>query len=126
MQIYEKNGLHIQSDMEIRVVRESQKDVDLLIPLDNRTVNLYLGHTLTYISQRLQIPMVRSMLIRFSLLEGHNICTIHMLKNIDLNSSMVNFEMNFAVTEIRIEQKEFWAEVWLDEKRKHDDGGGLL
>jgi hypothetical protein len=42
--IYKKNSFIVDSDFDIRTVREEGEDIDLFLPIGNRTVNLYLNN----------------------------------------------------------------------------------
>jgi len=115
--IYMRNNFCIDCDFDIRVVREEGNDVDLFIPIDNRTLNLYLNRAPEYLHSRLQFPMVRNIIIRFSLSNENNIATLHFLKSIDLQSSLVNFEINYDNYIIDIKDKKNYVEVQLRNRK---------
>lgn len=104
---YYKNNLKINSDIEINVLNEMEKDVDLIINLDNRVVNLRLYDLPNYIINRIQLTEVKSILIRHSLIEGNNTATIHFLRVIDLNSSLMNFSVDYSKIYIEILNEDF-------------------
>lgn len=86
-------GLFIISDFEIRTLREDEEDIDFLIPLNNRPLNLIFCNMPDYLDKRFQFTgSVYGILIRISKFQS-NQATIHILKNIDLNSSFLNFEI---------------------------------
>jgi len=114
--IYKKGNFCLNSDFDIRVVREDGDDTDLFIPIKNRTVNLYLDDVPTYLNSRLQFLMVRSIIVRFCSKEDDNVCTIHLLRNIDLQSSHVNFEINYENHIIELTDKEYFIEMKIKEK----------
>lgn len=113
---YENGNLLLISDFEIRVLREENDDVDLFIPIDMRTLNLYIEGLPNYIKKRFQFSQVRSAIIRFSKKEGDEVCTIHLLNNIDLQSSIVNFEMDYSDYYIEFREKEYCNEMYLKKK----------
>ncbi len=110
MMIYEKNNLKINSDFEIRILREENDDIDILIPIDKRTINLYMNNLPQYVKSRFQFPAVKTIIIRSCKLKENNICTIHFLRNIDLHSSMVNFELDYNNKIIIISKKEGYVD----------------
>ncbi len=59
MIIYEKEKLIIKSDFEIRTLMEQNSDVDLFIPTNFRTLNLYLEDLPDYIDSRIQLTEVK-------------------------------------------------------------------
>ena len=105
--MFEKYGLHLESDFEIRLLREDENDVDIIIPIDNRTLNLSLDEMPRYISSRIQFPLIKNIIIRFSKLKDINTCTIHLLRSIDLQSSVTNFEINYAEQILMVKQMEY-------------------
>lgn len=115
--IYMRSNFCIDSDFDIRVVREEGTDIDLFIPIDNRTINLYLNNCPDYIHSRLQFPMVRNIIVRFSVSDENNIATIHFLKSIDLQSSLINFEIDYENHMIEIKDKKFFVEIHIDTKK---------
>ncbi len=118
--IFSKENFYIDSDFEIRIVREDENDVDLFIPIGNRTLNLYFGDTMDVLNSRMQFSIVRNLVLRFSMGLANNIATIHMLKNIDLHSSIVNFEINYSDHIIEIKDKEYFVEMSIKRKKAVD------
>ena len=74
---YNKNNLKIISEVELNILNEMENDVDLIINLDNRVVNISLEDAPNYIINRIQLTEVKSILIRHSLVDGNNTATIH-------------------------------------------------
>ncbi len=109
--LYKKGNICIDSDFDIRVVREEGSDIDLFIPTDNRTINLYMEDKPNYLCSRLQFPMVRNIILRFSKDQNNNICTVHFLRNIDLQSAVVNFELEYIGRVIKLIDREFYIEM---------------
>ena len=113
---YEKSGLIIQSDVEIRTIREENNDIDIILPLKNRTVNLYLDETPSYLKSRFQFLMIKNIIIRLSAIEKNNVSTIHFLRSIDLHSSVVNFEVDYSNHYFQVKNKEYLVEIYLKRK----------
>ncbi|AFS77573.1 hypothetical protein Curi_c04980 [Gottschalkia acidurici 9a] len=113
MNKYEKSNLVIHSDFEIRKLREENSDIDLLIPLDLRVVNLHINNMPEYISDRFQLIEVRNIIIRFTDDNKNNYCTIHFLKNIDLQSAIVNFTMDYKNHSIKIAKADYSVEMYI-------------
>ncbi|WZL74219.1 hypothetical protein QBE52_05630 [Clostridiaceae bacterium 35-E11] len=105
--IYTNGNFYMESDFEIRVVRDVGEDVDLLIPIENRTLNLYVDNLPVYLSKKIQFPMIQNILIRFCTLKNYSICTIHLLRSIDIHSSIVNFEMDYSNHFLHIQNEEY-------------------
>lgn len=102
MNKYENGEFVLYSDFEIRTLREDGNDVDLFIPLDLRVLNLSLDKMPSYIDDRFQFNEVRSIIIRISMDEGNNYCTIHLLRSVDLLSAIMNFSMDYKNSIIKI------------------------
>ncbi len=113
---YEKSGLIIESDMEMRTIREAGEDIDIIIPLNNRSVNLYLDDMPNYIKSRFQFSLIKNIIFRFCTIEESTLCTIHFLRNIDLHSSVVNFEVDYWNHYFEIKNKEYLVEIHTKKK----------
>ncbi|NLV77469.1 MAG: hypothetical protein GX023_10945 [Tissierellia bacterium] len=116
MIIYEKEKLIIKSDFEIRTLMEQNSDVDLFIPTNFRTLNLYLEDLPDYIDSRIQLTEVKNIVLRFSTEENNDYCTIHFLRNIDLQSSMLNFVINYKDHYIVLKDGEYNGEMHIKRK----------
>lgn len=114
--MYKKGMFIIDSDFDIRTIREEDCDIDLFLPIDNRTINLDLGNAPEYLYSRLQFPMVRNIIIRFSLSEKNNISTVHILRNIDIQSAIANFEIDYTKHYIEVKDREYFIEMRILEK----------
>ncbi|NLX61909.1 MAG: hypothetical protein GXZ06_05240 [Tissierellia bacterium] len=114
---YRKGNFLIQSDFEIRSFMEEGPDIDLIIPLEYRTLNLYIDGMPDYFDSRLQLLDIKNILIRFSTLKDNNLCTIHFLRNIDLKSAVMNFVFDYKEHFIKLKEEEYSAEMHI-EKRK--------
>ncbi|TCO70196.1 hypothetical protein [Marinisporobacter balticus] len=110
---YEKGNLYIEHDFEIKTIREEDNDMDILIPIENRTLNLYLEDGVPYLKPRLQFSMVRGIMIRFCTLKNHDHCTIHILRNMDIHAAIMNFEMDYKNHYIDLKKQEYCVEMRL-------------
>ncbi|HLR35609.1 MAG TPA: hypothetical protein VK071_09855 [Tissierellales bacterium] len=113
---YKSGNLLIISDFEIRLLKEEELDIDLLIPLNFRTLNLHIEGLPKYINRRIQFPRVRNIVIRFTKIKGNEFCTIHILNSIDFQSAIANFEVNYEKHCIRLEKKEYSVEMYIKKK----------
>lgn len=111
MNKYENGEFVLYSDFEIRTLREDGNDVDLFIPLDLRVLNLSLDKMPSYIDDRFQFNEVRSIIIRISMDEGNNYCTIHLLRSVDLLSAIMNFSMDYKNSIIKILRNEYSVDM---------------
>jgi len=109
--IYERSNLKIISDFKVREIQKDEYNIDLIIPIDNRCVNMYLNNAPKYIVSRMQFPSVKSILIRFCNIEDNNICTIHFLSDRGIHSTLANFEMDYSETYIEISDSEFFIDI---------------
>lgn len=100
-------GFNLMSDFDIGVLREDEEDIDLIIPLDYRTLDLYFEDMPSYINNRIQCSMIKNIVIRLSKMSTNFLCTIHFLRNIDLHSSVINFEIEYKNKRIEIEDLEY-------------------
>ena len=114
--IYNKDNICIKSDFNIRTIREEDNDIDIIIPINNRTLNLYIKDMPSYISSRFQFQMIKNIIIRFNKSENNNICTVHLLRNIDLQSAVMNFEMDYNEKIIYIEDKEYYIDMKIGDR----------
>ena len=115
--IYEKSNLKIASDFKVKEIQKDEYNIDLIINLEYRCVNLYFMELPKYINSRVQFPNVKSVLIRFCTIEDKNICTIHFLANSGIHSTIANFEIDYSETYIEVEDKEFSVDVRLGVKK---------
>lgn len=114
--IYNSYGLYIECDFEIRIVREDDTDADLLIPIKGRPLNVFLSNMPCYIKDKFQFPSVYGILIRIAKADDNNIATVHILKNIDLLASIMNFEIDYKDMVFSIFDTAFSCE-WMIEER---------
>jgi len=115
---YEKGSFILKSDFEVREIRQEDEnaDVDLFIPIEYRTVNLFLPFIEIERMSRIQLSQVKSIVIRFNANDDNNRCSVHFLKNIDLLSQLLNFELDYDGYEMLINQEEYSVSFKLIEK----------
>ncbi|GFN34582.1 hypothetical protein TXYLGN1_03690 [Tepidimicrobium xylanilyticum] len=116
MMEYRNGNLLIKSDYEIKPFMEEEADIDLFIPLGNRTLNLYLEGMPQYMDNRIQLLDIRSVLIRFTTEENNNLCTIHFLRNIDLRSTVMNLVFNYENHYINIKEEDYGVQFSIGKK----------
>lgn len=109
--IYEKSNLKIDSDFQVREIQKDEYNIDLIISIDNRCVNMYLHNAPRYIMSRVQFPSVKSILIRFCIIEDNNICTVHFLSDSGVHSTMANFEVDYSEIYFEIRDSEFFVDM---------------
>ena len=114
--IYEKSNLKIASDFKVKEIQKDEYNIDLIINVEYRCVNLYFMDFPRYLNSRVQFPNVKSVLIRFCTIEDNNICTMHFLGDSGIHSTIANFEIDYSETYIEIEDKEFSVDVRLGVK----------
>lgn len=115
--IYNNENFYIEHDFEVRIIRKEENDVDLLIPIENRTLNVYIEEGIG-LHSRMQFSAVKGILLRFSTLESSHICTIHLLRNIDIHSSIVNFEIDYKDHCIEVKDQEYFIDMRFCKKEK--------
>lgn len=116
---YTDNEFVLKSDFEIRTVREDGHDIDLLIPLELRTLNLYIDQMPNFLGDRFQFTEVRNIIIRITKNKDSSLCTIHLLNSVDIHSAIMNFTMDFEKHTIEIIKNEYSVEMNL--RRKLND-----
>lgn len=107
MYFYKNNYLNISSDIEIIELNNSGEDADVIISLDNNVVNIEIDNMPDYLSDRIQLTEVKTILIRFSLKKDHKLGMIHFLRVVDLNTPLMNFEIDLSGIEIIIRKEKF-------------------
>lgn len=119
--IYEKSNLKIITDFEVKEIKKDEYNFDLIIPIEYRCVNLYFEDLPKYMNSRVQFPSVKSILIRFCIIEDNNICTIHFLSDSGINSTVANFEMDYSETDIEVRNSEFFIDMKVRLKLSQND-----
>lgn len=112
---YIDGKLVILSNLEIKKIKEWEYDADLFIVLGGRCLNLYLDKLPKHISSRIQLPELEGILIRYCSLGGHDVATIHFLKENDIYSSIMNLEIKYGNHIFEISQEEHSVEMKLTE-----------
>lgn len=116
MNKYDINGLTIESDFDIRSLREMGMDIDLLVPIDYRVLNLHIEGMPDFISDRFQFTEVKNIIIRHTTDSENTYCTIHFLRSIDMNSALLNFSMDYKGKLIKITDKDYSVHMFINEK----------
>lgn len=113
---FTNNKFDLYSDFEIRIVREDDLDIDLLVPLDLRTLNLYIDQMPNFLDTRFQFTEVRNVIIRLTKNGADSYCTIHILDSVDIHSAIMNFTMNYEDHCIYIVKDDYSVEMNLKRK----------
>ena len=108
---YEKSNLKIVSNFEVKEINKDEHNIDLIIKVEKRCVNLYFEDLPRYIKPRMQFPAVKSILIRFCVKEDNNICTVHFLRDSGIHSTMANFEIDYSSAVIEVINQEFFVDI---------------
>lgn len=108
---YEKSNLKIVSDFEIKEINKDEYNIDLIINVEQRCVNLYFDNLPSYIKSRIQFPTVKSVFIRFCVKDNNNICTLHFLSDSGIHSTMANFEVDYSGVVIEATNQEFFVDI---------------
>lgn len=116
MNKYHNNDLMIYSDFEIRILREMDKDVDLLVPTEQRVLNLYIEGMPQFVSNRFQFTEVKNVIIRHTMDRENTNCTIHFLRSIDMHAALVNFAIDYKDKAIRIVDKEYSVDMYINKR----------
>ncbi|MDF2877354.1 MAG: hypothetical protein K0S30_450 [Clostridia bacterium] len=98
-------NIELNTNLEVRPI-ERDGDMDLFIPTLDYPIHLEgMGDDFS----RIQFPTARAILIRMS--PKVNTITCHVLKDVDLFSSFVNFEVRKELNSIVIYQREGYIEL---------------
>ena len=114
MKEFNSYNLNIQSDFLIKVFRENEVEIDLIISLDKRTTNLYIKDMPKFIPSRIQFNDVNSILIRLCKDLNNNIGTIHFLSDSGIHSTMSNFEINYLNHNLHVMFKEYYVDFLIN------------
>ncbi len=102
-----KYGFNLYSDFEIRIIYEDDNDLDLFIPLGNRTLNIFFNNLPEYLNNRFQLNDTENMIIRISKKTNNTLSTFHFLRKIDIKSSTLNFIIDYKELSIILKEDEF-------------------
>lgn len=100
----------IKCDLEYRTIQRGE-DCDYFIETFSVPVNLI--ENSEYLS-RIQFPKSRAILVRTSPLQKN--VTIHIMRDVDLQSSFANFEVDLSLSRMSIQKKEFGIEICILKK----------
>lgn len=114
---YRFKNLIINSNLEIRVLDEFDNDIDLIVNLDSRVVNIYLNSMPNYLLDRFQLTEVKAILIRVSKIGGNDTATVHFFRVIDLNSSLLNFSFDYGEMFLEILEGEYAVDFRIRKKQ---------
>lgn len=98
-------GIEIQTNLEVRPIAREQ-DIDLFVQTLDFPIHLEVSDG-RY--SRLQFPKAKAVLIRLS--QDGNSVTCHILRELDLFSSFVNFEVKQVLEKITILKKENYIQL---------------
>lgn len=107
MYSYKNNYLKLKSDLEIVELNNDGIDSDIIISLKGKVLNIEIDNMPEFLLNRIQLTEVKSILIRFSLKKDYKSGMIHFLRVIDLNTPLMNIEVDFSKVEIIIKDEEF-------------------
>ncbi|WDV45587.1 hypothetical protein PV797_19150 [Clostridiaceae bacterium M8S5] len=96
------NKFKLKSHMDIRILREDENDVDIIIPLEKSVLNLTFENAPKSLRGRIQFTDAKNIILRFCKSEEYQACTVHVLKSIDLFSAVANFELDYSNISINI------------------------
>lgn len=108
MYTFNEYNLNIESDFEIKVFKDMEHDFDLIIPLNDRTLNF--NSSCEHICSRMQFNGIESILIR-ACKDNNTIGTIHFLKDKGIHSTICNFEFDYFNKKLVILLKDFVVEM---------------
>lgn len=91
-------------------VRSIARDADTDYFIETTSLPIHFHTSLTYLS-RIQFPTSRGILIRTSPLTS--VITIHILRDVDLYSSFVNFEVDLSSNTLQVLKKDCTIELWI-------------
>lgn len=107
MYSYKNNYLKLKSDLEIVELNNDGIDSDIIISLKGKVLNIEIDNMPGFLLNRIQLTEVKSILIRFSLKKDYKSGMIHCLRVIDLNTPLMNIEVDLSKVEIIIKDEEF-------------------
>ena len=116
--IYENSNFKIRTDFKFKEIQKDRYNVDLIIDVDYSCVNIYFDKITKVIKSRLQFPLVKSIIIRFCNLKDNNICTIHLLSDSGMHSSMANFEIDYSIIYLEVCKNDFFVSLRMYEEKK--------
>jgi len=115
--IFNRYNLKIYSDVDIRIIRESDDDIDIIIPTFDKTVNSFTNQLPTFVIDRIQFPMLYGIMFRISKSNDNNIGALHFLHKDDLNSTIASFDIDYSNIEIYVSSKADSISFYVDERK---------
>ncbi len=100
-------GFKLNSFSEVRVVYEDDRDIDLFVSLDREVLNLEMDNLPDFIKERFQVTDISNILFRLSKDRENTGMTIHILRNIDLGSSVLNFVVDYRELSISLVKEDY-------------------
>jgi hypothetical protein len=107
-------NLKVFSDFPIKTLKENEAEMDIIIPIDKRTVNLYIKDMPKLISSRIQYVDINSIMIRICKDLANNIGTVHFLIDSGVHSTICNFELDYSNCQLNILHKEFYIDFLIN------------
>lgn len=107
---FKEYNLNLTSDFPIRVFKEYGEDLDLIIPIEKRTVNLCIDSLPEFLPSRIQYNGVNSIVVRISKNLSDNIGTIHFLGDEGIHSTISNIEIDYSKIHLKVLFKEYYVE----------------
>jgi hypothetical protein len=102
MKEFKGYNLSLISDFEIKVFKERAEDIDLIIPIQKRTINLLIDNMPDIITSRIQYNNVSSIVIRICKDLSNNIGTIHFLGDEGIHSTVSNVEIDYSKVNLKV------------------------
>jgi hypothetical protein len=118
MNEFKQYNLNLISDFPVKVLKEREEDLDLIIPTHKRTINLLIDNMPDSIASRIQYSDVNSIVIRICKDLNNNIGTIHFLNDEGIHSSISNFEVNYTKGSINILLKDYYIDFLITANRE--------
>ena len=100
--IREFGKVMLETDFEYRIIKENESDVDVFVDLNYRALDVYDFHSSIFHS-RIQFPYVRAIVLRID--KSGSICTLHLLRDIDMFSAFANFEVSCENSKLNIKNQ---------------------
>lgn len=109
--MYRFEKFEIVSDFEGRAIEREYGDKDIFFDTDLMSVNIEFEDDRF---SRIQFPKVRMILVRTSPISSA--VTVHFLRDIDLFSSFVNFELECGESTLNISKEDGYIRFFLEKK----------
>lgn len=93
--IFDKYDFYLDTDFPVRILRENDLEIDLIIDLDQRVLNLK-GIESEIISERIQFSTVRHVVIRLAKNSDEKIGTFLIMRSTDLSQPLASFTLNYS------------------------------